>query len=61
MREPNLLIVTTTSLQAIWHWPLELRALFDPDANRELSERAAAIRERDRAERERRANDESPF
>lgn len=61
MEAKNILLVTTTELEAIQHWPLELRALFDQRADRELANRAAAIREQDRAERERRADDELPF
>ena len=35
----NILIVTKEDLKAIERWPIELRALFDPKADRELAER----------------------
>lgn len=50
------LIVARSGLQAIQPWPLELRELFDPDADWEQAERAVAICEQNLAERERRAD-----
>jgi hypothetical protein len=54
----NILIVTKGDLKAIEGWPLELRALFDPKADREFAERI----ERERAEAKSAATDEeTPF
>jgi hypothetical protein len=66
MKAKNILLVTAVELEAIRHWPLELRALFDPRADWALIERAASKRARDqverrRLERARRAKDELPF
>jgi hypothetical protein len=66
MQAKNTLLVTTAELEAIRHWPLELRALFDPRAAWTLIERAASKCERDQIERrrlecERRADSELPF
>ena len=38
----NPLIVRSGDLELIKHWPIELRALFDPRADRELAERIEA-------------------
>lgn len=54
----NILIVTEDGLKAIERWPLELRALFDPKADREFAERI----ERERAEAKSAATEEElPF
>ena len=41
----RVLFVTERDLELIKHWPLELRALFDPVADRELAQRIEAERE----------------
>jgi hypothetical protein len=56
--EKNILLVTEGDLKAIEHWPIELRALFDPRADRELALRAAAAREERRDEED---DGEIPF
>ena len=59
----NPLIVKHQDLQIIKHWPLELRAIFDPSAQLELAQRI----ERERQETEARHKklhselDEIPF
>jgi hypothetical protein len=52
----NILIVTKGDLKAIESLPIELRALFDPKADRELAERI----EQERAAAKNAATDEEP-
>lgn len=42
----NILIVTKRELEAIKYWPLEIRAIFDPVADKELQEREREARQR---------------
>jgi hypothetical protein len=52
----NILIVTRESIEAMRHWPIELRAIFDPRADEEL---AREIAEREQPPRE--EDDAIPF
>lgn len=56
----RVLFVTERDLELIKHWPLELRALFDPAADRELAQRIEAEREAWR-NRPREPEEEIPF
>ena len=45
-RKPrNILLVTEKDLEAITHWPLELRALYDPQVLKALHQREQQARE----------------
>lgn len=40
----NILLVTEEEIEVMRHWPIALRALFDPRADQELAERIEAER-----------------